>query len=48
MPGAIEAIVDRYLEVREDGERFLDAYRRVGIEPFKDAVYGATDKKAVA
>lgn len=48
VPGAIEAIVDRYLEVRADGERFLDAYRRVGIEPFKDAVYGATDKKAVA
>jgi sulfite reductase (NADPH) hemoprotein beta-component len=39
VPAAIEAIVDRYLELRTDGERFLDTYRRVGIEPFKDAVY---------
>ncbi|MGI9260195.1 MAG: nitrite/sulfite reductase [Gammaproteobacteria bacterium] len=39
VPAAIEAIVDRYLEVRANGERFLDTYRRVGIEPFKDAVY---------
>ncbi len=39
VPAAIEAIVDRYLELRDSGERFLDTYRRVGIEPFKDAVY---------
>src|SRR5690606_16207767 len=38
VPDAIEAIVDRYLELREEGERFLDTYRRVGIEPFKEAV----------
>ena len=48
VPGAIEAIVERYLKVRDDGERFLDAYRRVGIEPFKNAVYGTADKKDVA
>jgi len=39
VPKAIEAIVDRYLVEREQGERFLDTYRRVGIEPFKAAVY---------
>ena len=48
VPDAIEAIVDRYLELREDGERFLDTYRRVGIEPFKEAVYGTSTEKAVA
>ena len=24
----------------EAGERFLDTYRRVGFEPFKEAIYG--------
>ena len=40
IPAAIESIVDAYIELRETGERFLDTYRRVGIEPFKVAVYG--------
>jgi sulfite reductase (NADPH) hemoprotein beta-component len=44
VPGAIRKIVDTYLEVRDDGERFLDTYRRVGVEPFKAAVYGAAEK----
>jgi sulfite reductase (NADPH) hemoprotein beta-component len=48
VPEAIAAIVGRYKDLREDGERFLDTYRRVGIEPFKDAVYGSPDSKAVA
>ncbi len=37
---AIERVTDRYLAVRGDGERFLDTYRRVGMEPFKEAIYG--------
>ncbi|RDE06551.1 nitrite/sulfite reductase [Sphingomonas aracearum] len=37
---AIERVTDKYLEVRESGERFLDTYRRVGMEPFKEAIYG--------
>jgi sulfite reductase (NADPH) hemoprotein beta-component len=41
VPGAIRKIVDTYMEIREGEERFLDTYRRVGIEPFKGAVYGA-------
>ena len=24
----------------QDGERFLDTYRRIGMEPFKEALYG--------
>jgi len=44
VPAAIEAIVAAYKALREDGERFLDTYRRVGIEPFKDAVYGQNEK----
>ncbi|WP_375396809.1 nitrite/sulfite reductase [uncultured Sphingomonas sp.] len=37
---AIERVTDRYLAVRGDGERFLDTYRRVGMAPFKEAIYG--------
>jgi sulfite reductase (NADPH) hemoprotein beta-component len=37
---AIERVTDRYVAVREPGERFLDTYRRVGFEPFKEAIYG--------
>ena len=37
---AVERVTDKYLQVREDGERFLDTYRRVGIDPFKEAIYG--------
>jgi len=39
-------VTDRYLQVREVGERFLDTYRRVGFETFKEAIYSpvpATD-----
>ena len=48
VPEAIAAIVERYKSLREPGERFLDTYRRVGIDPFKDAVYGEEKRKAVA
>ena len=37
---AVERVTTRYVEVRDDGERFLDTYRRVGFAPFKEAIYG--------
>ncbi|WP_314371684.1 nitrite/sulfite reductase [Sphingomonas paucimobilis] len=37
---AIERVTDRYLSLREADERFLDTYRRVGMQPFKEAIYG--------
>jgi sulfite reductase (NADPH) hemoprotein beta-component len=40
VPAAIERIVDSYIDLRNGDERFLDTYRRVGIEPFKTVVYG--------
>ena len=44
---AIETIVDTYLGLRQSkDEKFLDAYRRVGPQPFKEALYG--DAKAEA
>ena len=36
---AIDQLVEVYLRERNDGERFLDTYRRVGLAPFKEAVY---------
>jgi sulfite reductase (NADPH) hemoprotein beta-component len=46
VPAAIRKIVDTYLVVRQGNERFLDTYRRVGIEPFKGAVYGGETRAA--
>jgi sulfite reductase (NADPH) hemoprotein beta-component len=37
---AIEKATNVYLRERQDGERFVDTYRRVGMEPFKEAIYG--------
>jgi sulfite reductase (NADPH) hemoprotein beta-component len=36
---AVEKAIEKYREVRTEGERFLDTYRRVGVEPFKEAIY---------
>ena len=46
VPAAIRRIVDTYLVIRQHEERFLDTYRRVGIEPFKGAVYGTETQAA--
>jgi len=46
VPAAIRKIVDTYLVTRQHGERFLDTYRRVGVEPFKNAVYGDQSQAA--
>ena len=36
---AVDALVEAYLRERRGGERLLDTYRRVGLAPFKAAVY---------
>ncbi len=41
VPDAIETIVDTYLKLRhEASETFVQAYRRIGKAPFRDALYG--------
>ena len=37
---AVERATDVYLRERAEGERFLDTYRRIGMAPFKEAIYG--------
>ena len=38
---AVETIVNTYLEKRDGSERFIDTYRRIGLEPFKESLYAA-------
>ena len=38
---AVETIIETYIGLRTDEtETFLQAYRRAGAQPFKDALYG--------
>ena len=38
--GAVETIVETYMGLRTDeAETFLNAFRRVGIAPFREALY---------
>ncbi len=39
-------ILQTYVEHRQDGERFIDTYRRIGLEPFRVSVYGAEEAAA--
>jgi sulfite reductase (NADPH) hemoprotein beta-component len=40
---AIEQIIEVYVELRKQGESFLQTYDRVGRNPFKERVYATTD-----
>jgi sulfite reductase (NADPH) hemoprotein beta-component len=42
----IETILGVYLAEREDGERFIDTFRRVGVKPFKAQVYAPAHQAA--
>jgi len=42
----IETILGVYLAEREDGERFIDTFRRVGVKPFKARVYAPAHQAA--
>ena len=39
VPDVIDQILSVYVERRQEGERLIDCYRRVGIQPFKERVY---------
>ncbi|SFB53510.1 nitrite/sulfite reductase [Azotobacter beijerinckii] len=41
MAGVIEKIITVYVEKRVEDERFIDTFRRIGIEAFKERVYAA-------
>jgi len=37
---AVETILNTYINLRTTDERFVDTYRRVGMQPFQEALYG--------
>lgn len=39
MPAIIEKILDVFVERRIDGESFIETYRRIGLDPFKERTY---------
>lgn len=43
MPDVIDTILSTYVTLRQEEETFLDTYRRVGIDPFKERVYAPAD-----
>ena len=42
----LERILRVYVERREDGERFLDTFRRIGLEPFRVQAYAPGSNEA--
>ncbi|MBY0611722.1 MAG: hypothetical protein K2P80_06020, partial [Beijerinckiaceae bacterium] len=41
VPDAVVKIVDVFKAARTGDESFMDTYRRIGVEPFKEALYDA-------
>ncbi|ENV46482.1 hypothetical protein P255_00621 [Acinetobacter brisouii CIP 110357] len=39
VPDVVEEILNTYLDLRQEGEEFIETYRRVGIQPFKERAY---------
>ena len=47
VPDVVERLIERYLDLRDsEAERFVDVVHRVGIEPFKESIYGHADQRA--
>jgi len=47
VPDVIERLIDCYLEKRDsEAERFVEVVHRIGVEPFKESVYGNADQRA--
>ena len=47
VPLVVEKLIGCYLERRDsDAERFVDVVHRIGVEPFKEQVYGNADQRA--
>ena len=49
VPGVIERLIDCYIAHRaHEEERFIETVRRIGLDPFKEYVYGKADQDAQA
>ena len=45
IPDVITNVINTYVTQRTDDESFIDAYRRIGVTPFKEATYKNAKKK---
>ena len=45
IPDVITNVINTYITQRTDDESFIDAYRRIGVTPFKEAAYKNAKKK---
>ena len=45
IPDVMTNIINTYVEQRNDDERFIETYRRLGVAPFKEAAYKNAKKK---
>jgi sulfite reductase (NADPH) hemoprotein beta-component len=43
IPDVMEKLISVFEQHRANEERFVDTYRRIGMEPFKEALYGKAD-----
>jgi len=43
MPDVVTRLIETYVDLRHEDERFVDTVRRLGIEPFKERVYAQAD-----
>ena len=41
IPSVVETLLDTYVANRTEEESFLDTYRRIGIDPYKEKVYAS-------
>jgi sulfite reductase (NADPH) hemoprotein beta-component len=47
VPDVIEKLIECYLERRDsEVERFIEVVQRIGVEPFKEKVYGKADQRS--
>src|SRR6266699_2566471 len=47
VPDVIDKLIECYLARRDsEAERFIDVVHRIGVEPFKESVYGNADQRA--
>jgi sulfite reductase (NADPH) hemoprotein beta-component len=43
IPGVVEKLVNVYKAEKKHGEKFIETYNRIGIDPFKEKVYVKAD-----
>ena len=44
--GSVKKLLDVYIELRHEDERFLETYRRLGVKPFSERIYGDHQKQS--